>query len=323
MNILITGCAGFIGFHLANRLTVQKKYNIIGIDNLNNYYDVNIKKQRLKILKSISNFNYIKCDLNQKIKLKKIFTKYKFKIVINLAAQAGVRYSITNPDKYFDANLSGFFNILENCKEFKVEHLLFASTSSVYGKSTKFPLKEQENTDRPISFYAATKKCNEIMAYSYSSVYNLRTTALRFFTVYGPYGRPDMSLFKFVDSIFKNKKIDLYNKGDHIRDFTYVDDVVESIFRLIKAKYIKNKPYEVFNIASNNPKKLRYFLKLIEKNMQKKSSKNLLKLQKGDIYKTHGDNEKLFYATKYKPKYKIEAGINKFINWYLYDYTNT
>ena len=277
MKILVTGCAGFIGFHLVRDLLKNKKNKIYGLDNLNSYYDINLKKKRLEILKKNKNFFFYKIDLEDKENLKKIFKK-NFNIVFNLAAQAGVRYSIFNPKIYFNSNIKGFFNILNACKENHVQHLIFASTSSVYGSNNKFPLKEDFNTDRPESFYAATKKCNEVMAYSYSSIYKLKVSCVRFFTVYGPYGRPDMSLFKFVEAIKLKKFISLFNYGNHTRDFTYIDDVVFFLKKIMKRK---NKiKYETFNISSSNPTNLKKYIQVIEKNLKLKAKIKLLKLQK-------------------------------------------
>ena len=312
MRILITGCAGFIGYHLSKSLLL-KNDTIFGIDNLNNYYDIKLKKKRLQNLNSI-NFFFSKIDINNLKDLRKYFKKNKFDIVYHLAAQAGVRHSIYNPEKYFDNNLKGFFNILECCREFKVKNLIFASTSSVYGKQNNFPLSENYTTDKPLSFYAATKKCNEIMAYSYSQIYKMKCTGIRFFTVYGPYGRPDMALYKFSESIIKNKNLDLYNSGNHTRDFTFIDDV---IFYLEKLKNKKQKNlYEVFNICSNKPISLIKYLNLIEKKFHKKAKINKLKLQKGDVVKTHGDNKKI---KKYLGDHyfkKINDGIDEFIEWF-------
>ena len=316
MKILVTGSAGFIGFHLCNYLLKNKKYNVFGIDSLDNYYDINLKKNRLKILKKFKNFRFSKMDITNKKKLEKNFTSLKYNCVINLAAQAGVRYSITNPTKYLQSNIIGFFNILEMCKLIKVKHLIYASTSSVYGKSDKYPLKESFNTDKPLSFYAASKKCNEILAYSYSNLHKLPCTGLRFFTVYGPWGRPDMSLFKFTTNILKSKKIDLFNNGYHIRDFTNVLDVVKSIDKLI-TKPSKNKiPYEIFNIGSNNPKSLKNYVDIIEKNLNIKSKIRYKPLQKGDVIKTHANVNKLINYINYRPLIKIEKGIFEFINWF-------
>lgn len=316
MKILVTGCAGFIGYHLCSKLLENSKNIVFGIDNINDYYDVNLKKNRLKLLNRFDNFIFNKLDISNNTSLSNSFKKNKYNIVINLAAQAGVRYSIENPKSYFQSNLEGFFNIIENCKIYKIKHLIHASTSSVYGDTKKYPTKETDNTDNPLSFYAATKKSNEVMAYSYSNIYKLPITVLRFFTVYGPYGRPDMSLFKFTDSIKKNKPINLFNNGDHVRDFTYISDVVQGITKIINLKSKKKIPYQIFNLSSNNPKSLKFFLKEIEKNCKKVSKKNLLKLQKGDVYKTHGSNTKLKNFSKFKPEIKVNEGINKFVMWF-------
>ena len=312
MKILITGCAGFIGYHLSKSL-LNNSDKIYGIDNLNKYYDVSLKKNRLINLKS-KNFFFNKLDIKNYKKLRNFFKNNKFDIVYHLAAQAGVRYSINNPNEYFDNNLKGFFNILECCKEFKVKNLIFASTSSVYGKKNIFPLNEKLSTDSPLSFYAATKKCNEIMAYSYSEIYGLKCTAIRFFTVYGPLGRPDMALFKFSNSIKKNKNLDLYNYGKHTRDFTYIDDVVKYLIKFKKHK--KNKKFDVFNICSNNPVSLIKYLNIIEKNFNKKAKIKKVNLQKGDVIKTHGDNSKIKKKLGQIQFTSIEIGVNKFISWF-------
>ena len=284
MNVLITGCAGFIGFHLTSK--ILNKYNVVGIDNLNDYYDPNIKKDRLKILKKEKNFKFYKSDITNLISLKRIIKKHKIRYIIHLAAQAGVRYSINHPEKYVSSNLVGFFNVLEVARLFKVKHLIFASTSSVYGDNKKFPLKENYDTDKPLSFYAATKKSNEVMAHAYSNIYKLPCTGLRFFTVYGPMGRPDMSLFKFSNAMIKNKKIELYNKGNHYRDFTYVDDIVISISKLLTNPSNSQIPYDIFNIGSSKPYYLKKFLSLIEENLSKKAKIKFLKIQQGDVHKT-------------------------------------
>ena len=316
MKILITGCAGFIGFHLSKYLLSKNNIKVFGIDNLNNYYDLKLKKNRLSILEKNKKFFFNKLDITNKKKLLTFCSKKKIKVIVHLAAQAGVRYSIQDPESYVRNNIIGFFNILECSRYNKIDHLLFASTSSIYGNNNDFPLKENLKTDEPLSFYASTKKSNEVMAYSFSNIYNLPCTALRFFTVYGPYGRPDMSLFKFTDSILKNRKIDLYNKGDHYRDFTYIDDVVISIFKLLKKRPNNKVPYDVFNIGSGNPKHLKVFLKLIEKNLNKKAKINYLPMQLGDVHKTHANCQKLNKKIKYKPKIDIKIGIKKFVNWY-------
>ena len=254
-------------------------------------------------------------DINSN-KLERLFKKFNYDIVINLAAQAGVRYSIYNPNVYFNSNVKGFFNLLDNCRKYKIKHLLFASTSSVYGNSKKFPLKENYSTDKPLSFYAATKKTNETMAFSYSAIYKIPITTLRFFTVFGPLGRPDMSLYKFTNSILKNKAIDIYNYGNHVRDFTYVDDVVKIIQKLIKKTPKKDIPFEIYNIASSSPKKLKYFIKIIEKNLKKTAKKKFLPLQKGDVYKTHASINKLKKIIKVEKITPIEEGISRFVNWF-------
>jgi UDP-glucuronate 4-epimerase len=316
MYILITGSAGFIGFHLS-KLLLKKKINVVGIDNLNSYYDLELKKNRLKILKKNKNFSFHKVDISNKKNLKKIFLKYKIEYVINLAAQAGVRYSISNPGEYLQSNIIGFYNILEISKDFKIKHLLFASTSSVYGNNDNFPLKENFRTDSPLSFYAATKKSNEVMAHAYSNIFNLPITGLRFFTVYGPYGRPDMSLYLFTEAILKNKKVNLFNKGDHVRDFTYVDDVVGFIYPLIKKPPISKIPFDVYNVANGKPKKLKYFLSLIEKYLDRKSKKQFKIKQPGDVYKTHGSISKITKKTKKNSTTPIEKGVVHFLKWYL------
>ena len=316
MKILITGCAGFIGFHVSLKLIKFKKYNVVGIDNINNYYDTKLKVNRLKLLKRNKNFSFKKIDISNKSKILNLYRNYKFDIVLNLAAQAGVRYSINNPQKYFDSNLKGFFNILEASRIYKIKHLIFASTSSVYGNNKKFPLEENFNTDKPLSFYAATKKSNEILAFSYSNIYKLPTTGLRFFTVYGPYGRPDMALFKFTKSILNNKKLELYNHGNHIRDFTYVDDVSNCIFKLINKPPKNEIPFEIFNIGSNKPQKLMNFLQIITKNLNKKPKTIYKSMQKGDVIKSHASIKKINKKIYFKPKTKIAKGIENFIDWY-------
>ena len=317
MKILITGCAGFIGFHLCNSLLKNKKNKIFGIDNLNNYYDVELKLNRLKLLKNNKNFVFNKIDIVDNKKLEKNFKKNQYKIVVNLAAQAGVRYSIDKPEVYQQSNINGFFNILESCKKNKIKHLIHASTSSVYGDNKKFPLTEEFNTNKPLSFYAATKKSNEVMAYAYSNIYKLPVTILRFFTVYGPLGRPDMSLYKFTDAIFKNRNIKLFNNGNHVRDFTYVSDVVKAVEKVIFSNKNNNKiPYQIFNVSSNNPKSLKKFLQEIEKNCNKKSKKTYLKLQKGDVHKTHGSNKLIAKKLGFKPSISIEKGIFYFVKWF-------
>ena len=315
MKVLITGAAGFIGYHLAKKLLI-KNIKVIGIDNINDYYDVKLKNNRIKELKKDNKFFFYKLDLCNYKKLNNLVKKNKIKYIIHLAAQAGVRFSIEKPNIYFKSNLEGFFNILEVSRHNKIKHLIFASTSSVYGDSKNFPSTESNNTDRPLSFYAATKKSNEVMAHSYSYIYNLPCTGVRFFTVYGPFGRPDMALFKFTQNIIYNKSIELYNKGNHFRDFTYIDDIVDGIFSLIKKQSNKSIPYEIFNIGNGSPKKLIEYLRNIEKNLNKKTKIKKLPLQKGDIIKTHSSINKLKKHTGYRSKTNIEEGISKFVEWY-------
>ena len=317
MNILITGCAGFIGFNLVKSMSFKKNVNILGIDNLNNYYDVNLKKDRLKLIRDQKNFKFLKLDLNNITKLKEIFNKNKFDVVVHLAAQAGVRYSFKNPKAYIDSNVIGFYNLLECCKKSKIKKLLFASSSSVYGESNKFPLKENYNTDFTNSLYGSTKKINEVMAATYSSLFKLNIIGLRFFTVYGPYGRPDMSLYKFVNSILNGKKLQLFNNGNHVRDFTYVEDVTQSILRLINCKIKKSdKLFEIFNIGSNNPKTLTEYVKTIEKVLNKKAKIERKPFQKGDILKTHASVSKLYKKINYKPSTKMIIGIQSYTDWF-------
>ena len=316
MTILITGCAGFIGYHISNHLIKNKKNNVYGIDNLNSYYDINLKKKRLSLLTKNTNFKFSKIDIINYQKLQNFFLKKKIKVIIHLAAQAGVRYSINSPRTYVDNNITGFFNILEISRKYKIKHLLFASSSSVYGSYNKLPLNEDMNTDKPDSFYAATKKCNEVMAYSYSNLYNIKITGLRFFTVYGPFGRPDMALFKFTQNIFNNKTIKLHNYGNHERDFTYIDDVSLRIVKLIN-KPSKNKiPYQIFNIGNGKPEKLKIFLSTIEKITNILSKKKLVGFQKGDVLKTHASTKKIDKVIKYDDKTNINKGIKNFVDWY-------
>ena len=316
MKILVTGCAGFIGFHLSNYL-LKQNLEVIGIDNLNEYYDVNLKKTRISLLKKFKNFKFNKFDLIKKNKLNEIIKKNKISYIVHLAAQAGVRYSIQNPQTYFINNLEVFFNILETSKTNKIKHLIFASTSSVYGENTKFPLNENDNTDNPISFYAATKKSNEILAHSYSYIYKLPCTALRFFTVYGPFGRPDMALFKFTKKILQNKKIELYNHGNHFRDFTYIADIIDGITPIIKKPKKDKIPFNIFNIGKGKSQKLISYLNSIEKKLNKKAKIKKIPLQLGDIKKTHSDVSLLNKYSGYSPTTDIDKGVSDFIDWYL------
>ena len=316
MKILVTGCAGFIGFHLSNYL-LKQNLEVIGIDNLNEYYDVNLKKTRISLLKKFKNFKFNKFDLIKKNRLNEIIKKNKISYIVHLAAQAGVRYSIQNPQTYFINNLEVFFNILETSKTNKIKHLIFASTSSVYGENTKFPLNENDNTDNPISFYAATKKSNEILAHSYSYIYKLPCTALRFFTVYGPFGRPDMALFKFTKKILQNKKIELYNHGNHFRDFTYIADIIDGITPIIKKPKKDKIPFNIFNIGKGKSQKLISYLNSIEKKLNKKAKIKKIPLQLGDIKKTHSDVSLLNKYSGYSPTTDIDKGVSDFIDWYL------
>ena len=314
INIMITGCAGFIGFHLSNFLA-NENYNIYGVDNINNYYDVELKKNRLKLLKKNKNFIFYKTNIINKKKISSIIKINKVNIIIHLAAQAGVRYSVDNPEVYFKNNLEGFFNILELSRLHKIKHLVYASSSSVYGDQSQFPTKENYESSKPLSFYAATKKSNEIMAYSYSNIYKLPTTGLRFFTVYGPFGRPDMSLFSFCKSILSLKPIKLYNNGNHIRDFTYIDDILKPIKKIIEKPSLKKIPYEIFNLGNSNPRKIFDYLNIIENELNIKSIRKKIKIQKGDIKKTHSDTSKFRKLYKFKST-SIEIGIKNFVEWY-------
>ncbi len=316
MKILVTGCAGFIGYHLCNNLINNKKIKtLIGIDNLNNYYDIKLKKDRLKLLKK-SKFTFKKIDICNELSLNNLFSKYKFDIVINLAAQAGVRTSITNPEIYYSSNIDGFFNILNLSRKYKVKKFFYASTSSIYGDASKFPIKESFDTNKPLSFYAATKKTNEIMAYAYSEIYKMKTIALRFFTVYGPYGRPDMAIYKFTKNIIDNNTINVFNFGKHSRDFTYIDDVVQNINKLIFSNNKENKNFMYFNVASGRKIPLMTLIHLIEKKLNKKAKIKYLEKQIGDVFSTHASNNKLLKATNYKLRTSITSGLDKYIEWF-------
>lgn len=326
---LITGVAGFIGFHLAKRLLDEDCF-VIGLDNLNDYYDVNLKKDRLNIIKQYNKFKFYYADLQDKQALEKIFKENKIDIVVNLAAQAGVRYSLTNPEAYIQSNIVGFLNILEMCRHNKIEHLVYASSSSVYGMNVKMPFSVHDNVDHPVSLYAATKKSNELMAHTYSHLYNLPTTGLRFFTVYGPWGRPDMALFLFTDAIFNDKPIKVFNYGKMKRDFTYIDDIIEGVVRVLNnpphpnPNWDKEKadpgtssaPYKVYNIGNNKPVELMEFIETLEKKLGKKAKKELLPLQDGDVPETYADIDDLVKDFGFKPNTTIEEGIEKFVEWY-------
>tara|TARA_Y100001958_G_C21237897_1_gene564764 strand:+ start:1479 stop:2465 length:987 start_codon:yes stop_codon:yes gene_type:complete len=327
MKILITGAAGFIGMHSSLKF-LNSKFSVLGIDNLNDYYDRNLKLNRLKLLKKNKKFNFKKIDISKYNNLKKVFDKFKPDYVLHLAAQAGVRYSIKNPGDYTRSNLVGFANILECSKNSNIKHLVFASSSSVYGDSKKFPLSEEQKLNSPISYYAATKLSNELMAHSYSYIHQLPSTGLRFFTVYGPWGRPDMALFLFTEAIKKNKRLKLFNNGDMVRDFTYVDDIVDAIFKIIKKIpkkiILKNKttsPFQVLNIGSNNPINIKKYIKFIEQFLNKKAKILNYPMQKGDVKYTHADLNKLKKVIKTKlHTTKLEKGIYNFIKWYTKNY---
>lgn len=329
MKILITGVTGFIGFHLAN-LLLAKNHDIVGIDNLNNYYEQSLKKDRLIILEKFSNFVFHKVDLKDRSAIDQIFETHRPDYVINLAAQAGVRYSISNPYAYVDSNLIGFMNILEACRNYPVKHLLYASSSSVYGGNKVIPFSTNHNVDHPVSLYAATKKANELMAHTYSHLFGIPTTGLRFFTVYGPYGRPDMAYFSFVKDILAGKPIKVFNHGEMKRDFTYVDDIVESISQLIARIPSANKnwdervddlstsfaPYKIYNVGNNNPVELMRFITILEEQLGIKAEKIFMDMQPGDVLITYADVSDLENDIGFKPSTSIEEGLGKFVEWY-------
>ncbi len=314
---LVTGAAGFIGMHVAKRL-LERGDAVIGLDNLNDYYDVSLKKARLAQLTS-PNFRFVKLDIADREGMKNLFEKEIFDAVIHLAAQAGVRYSITNPQSYIDSNLVGFGNVLEGCRHKKVEHLVYASSSSVYGANTKLPFSTEDSVDHPISLYAATKKANELMAHTYSHLYALPTTGLRFFTVYGPWGRPDMAMFGFTKAILEGKPIDVFNHGKMQRDFTYIDDIVEGVVRVtdrIPEPCETGAHYKVYNIGNNQPVELGHFIETIENALGVKAQKNLLPMQPGDVPATYADVDDLMRDVGFKPATSIEEGVAKFVVWY-------
>jgi len=316
--VLITGAAGFIGYHLSKRL-LKLGTKVIGIDNLNDYYDVSLKNSRLSLLKKFAKFTFVHTDLADNLALTKIFKEYKPQIVVNLAAQAGVRYSIDNPKAYISSNIIGFFNVLEACRHNPVEHLVFASSSSVYGNQEKTPFATTDNVDHPISLYAATKKSNELMAYTYSHLYAIPSTGLRFFTVYGPFGRPDMAYFKFTNMIKRGETIKIYNNGDMYRDFTYVDDIVQGIENILCNPPKPNEygdKYKVYNIGNNKPEKLMYFIEVLEKAIGQEAKKEFLPMQPGDVYQTYADVSELVKDFDFKPSTSIKTGLGKFAEWY-------
>ncbi len=327
--VLVTGAAGFIGFHLAQRLLARGD-TVIGLDNLNDYYDVTLKQARLKLLTDKENFVFVKGDLADRAGMEKLFVEHQFDAVVNLAAQAGVRYSLTNPHAYMDANLVGFLNILEGCRHQQVKHLAYASSSSVYGSNTAMPFSIHHNIDHPVSLYAASKKANELMAHTYAHLYNLPCTGLRFFTVYGPWGRPDMALFLFTKAILAGEPIDVFNHGKMRRDFTYVDDIVEGVIRVTDQPAQPNPdwssdqpdpgtssaPYRVYNIGNNNPVELMHLISVLEDALGKKAEKNMLPIQPGDVPATWADVDDLIQDVGFKPETSIETGVQNFVSWY-------
>tara|TARA_B100000886_G_scaffold39347_2_gene24351 strand:+ start:12289 stop:13296 length:1008 start_codon:yes stop_codon:yes gene_type:complete len=330
MKILITGVAGFIGFHLANKLLKIKRYEVHGIDNLNKYYDNKLKKKRINYLEKHTNIIFHNFDINNSIRLRTVFKKHNITHVLHFAAQPGVRYSISHPMSYINSNILGFQSMIDCCKEYKIKHLIYASSSSVYGLNTTQPYKSNHNSDHPISLYAATKKSNELVAHSYSHLYGLPTTGLRLFTVYGPWGRPDMALFKFTSAILNNKTINVYNNGNHKRDFTYIDDTVAAIIKIITIPPKKNNlwrknsntinqssaPYVIYNVGSGRTVKLKKFIKILEETIGKKAKIKYTKKQPGDVDITYSDNSELKRLIGFNPKFSLNEGIRNFVNWY-------
>ena len=322
---LVTGAAGFIGFHLAERL-LERGETVVGLDNLNDYYDVSLKEARLAQLKSNERFSFVKLDIADRDAMQSLFESAPFDVVIHLAAQAGVRYSLENPAAYIDSNLVGFGNILEGCRHADVKHLVYASSSSVYGANEKIPFSVQDNVDHPVSLYAATKKANELMAHTYSHLYELPTTGLRFFTVYGPWGRPDMALFKFTRAILEGHPIDVYNRGDMRRDFTYIDDIVEGVIRTAdripeqlnssESSPARRGCYRVYNIGNNQPVELLEMIRLLEVELGQTAEKNLLPMQPGDVPATFADVDDLIRDAGFQPATSLAAGIRQFVRWY-------
>lgn len=324
MRIFITGVAGFIGYYLAKEL-LNSNHEVVGIDNLNDYYDVNLKQSRLKQLESFDDFLFNKLDLADTSGVKELFNENRFDIVVNLAAQAGVRYSLENPGAYVDSNLTGFANILEGCRHFMPDHLVYASSSSVYGGNRKMPFSVKDSVDHPVSLYAATKKSNELMAHAYAHLYSIPVTGLRFFTVYGPWGRPDMAYFKFTKAILKGEPIDIYNHGNMKRDFTYIDDIVKGVVKVMNKPPVPGQdqmetgtaaPYRIYNIGNNKPVELMRFIEVLEDLLGKKAIKNMLPMQPGDVPATYADIGTLTANTGFKPEISIEYGLGKFVEWY-------
>lgn len=329
MQILVTGAAGFIGFHLS-KLLVDKGVEVLGIDNINNYYDVELKEARLRLLKQNENFKFIKIDIADRALVAELFREHEFSVVVNLAAQAGVRYSLQNPLAYIDSNLVGFANILEGCRRARVKHVVYASSSSVYGANTLQPFSEQHPTNHPMALYGATKKANELIAHSYSSLYNLPTTGLRFFTVYGPWGRPDMAYYLFTKAILEEEPINIFNQGKSFRDFTYVDDVTQAILRIMNKPPVANPnwdsnhpdpassyaPYRIYNIGNNQPVQLIDFVTQLEEVLGKRAIKNMLPPQPGDVPATSADINSLESDFDFRPQTSIKDGLAQFVHWY-------
>ncbi|MDG5467612.1 NAD-dependent epimerase [Deltaproteobacteria bacterium IMCC39524] len=328
-SVLVTGAAGFIGFHLCQRL-LERGDTVIGLDNLNDYYEVLLKENRLKQLEGQDNFSFVKYDLSDRAAMEKLFSEYEFDAVVNLGAQAGVRYSLTNPHAYVDANLVGFMNVLEGCRHHKIGHLVYASSSSVYGANTTMPFSVHDNVDHPLSLYAASKKANELMAHTYAHLYGLPCTGLRFFTVYGPWGRPDMALFLFTKAILAGEPIDVFNHGRMKRDFTYIDDIVEGVIRVTDQPAQANAawsgatpdpgtsaaPYRVYNIGNNNPVELMHLIETLEKALGKEAIKNFMPIQPGDVPATWADVDALGHDVGFRPATPIEVGVERFVEWY-------
>lgn len=315
---LITGGAGFIGFHLSKSL-LEKGAKVIGFDNLNDYYEVSLKEDRLAILEQYEKYRFIKGDLADNAAVISIFQEYQPQIVVNLGAQAGVRYSIDNPEAYMQSNMMGFFHILQACRYFPVEHLVYASSSSVYGGNDKVPFSTEDKVDEPVSLYAATKKSNELMAHAYSKLYQIPVTGLRFFTVYGPFGRPDMAYYKFTKKIMAGEPIQIYNNGDMYRDFTYIDDIVKGVENILcnpPAVNLKGARYKIYNIGNNKPEKLMDFIEALEKCLGRTAVKEYLPMQPGDVYQTYADVSDLMRDYDFKPDTSIEEGLGKFVEWY-------
>lgn len=327
--VLVTGVAGFIGFFLARKL-LERGDEVVGLDNLNDYYDVNLKLSRLKQLEGIKGFEFLKADLADREEIMRLFSTRSFDIVANMAAQAGVRYSIVNPYAYIESNISGFLNILEGCRHSGVKHFVFASSSSVYGANTKMPFSVHHNVDHPVSLYAATKKSGELIAHTYSSLYGIPCTGLRFFTVYGPWGRPDMAYFMFTKAILEERPIDVFNNGKMKRDFTYIDDITEGVVRVIDKVPLPDPdwdgskpdsatsyaPYSLYNIGNNSPVELMYFIKVLEEALGREAKKNFLPMQAGDVPATYADIDDLARDIGFRPLTSIEKGIREFVNWY-------